>query len=198
MSQPAAEPCAFRLRRIGTVHRRDNQLLIEIFTPYRPGLIQLAHFSHVWVLWWAHQVDSEQHRTHLQMTPPYAPDKLTGVFASRAEYRPNPIGMTACKIVAIDEDEGLIEVVNIDAIDGTPVLDLKGYFPVTDRVPQVRVPDWIPWGAEDMPEEGIGLWEEEPVTDRVPQVHVPDWTPWGAEDMPEEGRDHQKKEAETG
>ena len=97
-----SEPCAFRLRRIGTVHRNGAQLTVEIFEQYRPGLKQLSHFSHVWVLWWAHHVDEEQYRTHLQMQPPYAEDQVTGVFASRSPFRPNPIGLSVVLLAVVN------------------------------------------------------------------------------------------------
>jgi len=48
-------------------------------------------------------------------------------------------------------------VQNIDALDGTPVIDLKAYFPVSDRVKDARLPDWLVGWPEWFPEEGLGL-----------------------------------------
>ena len=92
----------------------------------------------------------------LQTRPPYAEDKLTGVFACRSEYRPNPIAVTVCPLVAVDEEAGRVEVADIDAVDGTPLLDLKPYIGVTDRVRDVGVPDWFAGWPEWVPEEGLG------------------------------------------
>ena len=65
----------------------------------------------------------------------------TGIFAQRAKDRPNPIGITAVRIRALGA--GWVEVSGLDAIDGTPVLDLKPYVPQYDRVSDARVPAWI-------------------------------------------------------
>jgi tRNA (Thr-GGU) A37 N-methylase len=54
------------------------------------------------------------------------------VFACRAEHRPTPFAVSTCKIISIDETNGRIQLEYIDAIDGTPLLDIKPYFPVCD------------------------------------------------------------------
>jgi tRNA (Thr-GGU) A37 N-methylase len=64
-------------------------------------------------------------------------------------------------MVRVDHAKGEVEIVNIDAYDGTPVLDLKAYFPVCDRVKEVRVPPWAADWPEWLPEEGMGLEEGE-------------------------------------
>jgi tRNA-Thr(GGU) m(6)t(6)A37 methyltransferase TsaA len=117
----------YELHPIGHVRRSPQSVHLEIAEPFRPGLKQLEHFSHVIVLWWADQHDNAEDRSTMQCYPPYAPSKLTGVFACRAEYRPNPIGITTCKISDLDEEHGVLGVHNIDALNGTPILDLKGY-----------------------------------------------------------------------
>jgi tRNA (Thr-GGU) A37 N-methylase len=106
-------------------------------------------------LWWAHQHDNERSRSALQTEPPYAHGKVTGVFATRAEYRPNPIALTKCRILGVDEKEGDVRVNEIDAFDGTPLLDLKTCFPVLDRVREAYIPDWLEGWPEWLPEEGI-------------------------------------------
>jgi tRNA-Thr(GGU) m(6)t(6)A37 methyltransferase TsaA len=130
---------------------------LEITESYRSALKQLDHFSHVMVFWWAHKHDNDKSRNTLQCEPPYAKGKITGVFATRAEYRPNPIAITTCKILSVNETKGNIEVADIDAYDGTPIVDLKAYFPVCDRVKTVYIPEWLSDWPDWMPEEGIGL-----------------------------------------
>jgi tRNA-Thr(GGU) m(6)t(6)A37 methyltransferase TsaA len=147
----------FSIFPIGTVRRSENCAFIELFEPYRPALKQLDHFSHVIVLWWANQHDNKQSRTRLQTKPPYAQGVVTGVFATRAEYRPNPIAVTTCKLLSVDEEIGTIQVANIDAFDGTPVLDLKAYFQVCDRVEMATIPEWLSGWPAWMPEDGLGL-----------------------------------------
>jgi tRNA (Thr-GGU) A37 N-methylase len=90
-----------------------------------------------------------------------------GMFACRSPVRPNPIGLTTVEIKRVDHDNGHVEIVNIDAYEGTPVLDLKAYFPMCDRVKDVRVAQWAAEWPEWLPDSGMGLEEGEP---DVPQV----------------------------
>jgi len=134
---------AYEVRPIGTVRSAEQGSYLEIFEPFRPALKQLDQFSHVIVLWWADQLDDEESRRILECNPPYAEDKRTGIFACRAPCRPNPIATTVCKMVSVDEENGIVPLEYIDAEDGTPILDLKAYFPVSDRVREARMPEWL-------------------------------------------------------
>ena len=64
-----------------------------------------------------------------------------GIFAQRAKDRPNPLGVTVVALVSVDEDG--VTVRGLDAIDGTPILDLKPYFPEFDAAERARVPEWV-------------------------------------------------------
>ena len=143
-----------RVQSIGTVRRDKDTVFLDIPEAFRPGLAQLKRFSQLIVLWWDDRHDNEESRVMLQTRPPYAEDKLTGVFACRSEYRPNPIAFTMCKILNVDEQEGRIV---IDAFDGTQILDLKPYFPVCDRVKNASIPEWLAGWPNWMPERGLGL-----------------------------------------
>lgn len=145
MNKKAATPAKmYRVKPIGRVRKSGRSARMEILEPYRPALKQLEHFSHVVVVWWADKRDSEKYRSMLQTKPPYAKNKLTGVFACRAEYRPNPVALTTCRILGVDEGTGVVRVAWIDARNGTPLVDLKPYFPVCDRVREAHVPGWLP------------------------------------------------------
>ncbi|MBN2009586.1 SAM-dependent methyltransferase [candidate division KSB1 bacterium] len=147
----------FYVNQIGTVVRDGDDVLLVLEKSVIPALCCLSEFSHVIVLWWAHQLDGEDERKVLQIQPPYAPNTDTGVFASRAPIRPNPIMTTVCPIEDVDEANGIVKVSNIDAMHGSPILDLKGYFACCDRVERPVVPAWIPdWGPW-LPRTGIGL-----------------------------------------
>ena len=66
----------------------------------------------------------------------------TGVFACRAPVRPNLIAVSLCKILGIEE--GVLSVDKIDALDGSPILDIKPYIPSIDfEAEGIRVPDWL-------------------------------------------------------
>ena len=64
-----------------------------------------------------------------------------GVFAQRTRFRPNPIGVTAVELLAVDARG--ITVRGLDALDGTPVLDIKPYIPAFERKDDVRLPAWV-------------------------------------------------------
>ncbi len=148
----------FTIYPIGHIKRMNDEVYIKLLQKFIPAVKQLEHFSHVQILWWANGHDKEESRNTLQMTPPYGKNPpVTGVFASRAEYRPNPIALTTAKILAVNYEKGLVKVANIDAFDDTPVLDLKAYFPVCDRVKEAKIPDWITGWPDWLPEEGLGL-----------------------------------------
>jgi tRNA-Thr(GGU) m(6)t(6)A37 methyltransferase TsaA len=142
---------------IGVVRRAEDAVQLEISKPYRAGLKQLDQFSHVIVFWWADKVDTDELRSIMVTDPPYAPDHTTGVFACRSEYRPNPLAVTTCRIEGVSEQEGIVRVTNIDAFDGTRIVDLKAYFPVCDRVKEAWIPQWLSDWPEWMPEDGLGL-----------------------------------------
>jgi tRNA (Thr-GGU) A37 N-methylase len=69
--------------------------------------------------------------------------------------------MTTCKLLGMDEGQGVLQVADIDAVDGTRIVDLKAYFPVCDRVREAYIPEWLSDWPEWMPEDGIGLEEGE-------------------------------------
>lgn len=148
----------FTIFPIGYIKRSEDEVYIEILEKFIPALKQLEHFSHIQILWWANKVDSKEYRNRLDCIPPYGENPpVTGVFATRAEYRPNPIALTTAQIKDVNHEEGLVKIHNIDAIDNTPVLDIKAYFPVCDRVKKAIIPEWIVGWPEWLPEEGLGL-----------------------------------------
>ncbi len=149
----------FNMFPIGYIRRNNEEVKLEILEQFRPALKQLDQFTHVIVFWWADRHDNDKSRSKMQTKPPYASDKLTGVFACRAEYRPNPIAMTTCRLMNVDEERGIVKIADIDAYDGTPIVDLKAYFPVCDRVKKANIPEWLYGWPEWMPENGIGLEE---------------------------------------
>lgn len=145
------------LRPIGAIRREDERVWLEVDEPYRPGLLAVNRFSHVNVLWWVGGHDNESSRSIMQTELPYAPGVTAGVFACRAEYRPNPIATTTCKVLRVDVDAGEVDIAAIDAYAGSPLLDIKPYIGVVDRVRDIRVPEWYDGWPEWMPDEGIGL-----------------------------------------
>jgi tRNA-Thr(GGU) m(6)t(6)A37 methyltransferase TsaA len=147
----------YRIFPIGHVRREDGRTFLDIHPAFAPALKELETFSHVQVLWWFDQFDNEDARrtTEFDRMPFEAPP--LGVFACRAPMRPNPIGLTPAQILHIDREARTVEIADIDAYDGTPILDLKAYMPSQDRVRTVRVPDWAAAWPQWLPEDGLGL-----------------------------------------
>jgi tRNA-Thr(GGU) m(6)t(6)A37 methyltransferase TsaA len=128
---------------IGYVRAGKDGFRLEIESKYLPGLQELEGFSHVNVLWWSHLCDSHECRGILQCDRPYKlGPAAVGVFATRSPARPNPIAVSAVAILRIDSQNGVIHIPFIDAEDGTPIIDLKPYYPCLDRVRECTVPQW--------------------------------------------------------
>ena len=135
----------YQLMSIGrvSVNEADGRYLLEIDPPYREALGQLDRFSHVMVFWWADQMDGKEGRQILTTKLPYAPGESVGVFACRSEYRPNPIAVTTMPILSVDVEAGEVILPWIDAFDGSPVIDLKPYIPICDRIRDLHVAPWM-------------------------------------------------------
>ena len=133
---------SFSIKPIGVVRKNDDYTRIEILDDYVDGLMGLEGFSHILVFYWFDQNDTSEKRQTLQIHPRKDPrNPLTGVFATHSPVRPNLIALTRCKIVAITGH--IIEIEDIDAIDDSPVIDIKCYIPGSPKESEVRVPEWV-------------------------------------------------------
>lgn len=134
---------SFSVRTIGSISVSENETFIRLDKEYIPALTGLDGFGYVQVLWWFDGCDNEGSRSKLRETSPYknAPE-LLGTFATRSPERPNPIALTAAYVTYIDYENGIIGLSYIDALDGSPVLDIKPYTPSLDRVEEPVVPEW--------------------------------------------------------
>ena len=108
---------------------------------YAGGLLGLEAFSHIQVIFFMHQATWNP-ATDLVRRPRGRSDMpLVGIFAQRARHRPNPIGITTVSLIGVRDN--IITVRGLDAIDGTPVLDIKPYNPGFDAREAFKVPDWV-------------------------------------------------------
>ncbi|MFW9919280.1 MAG: tRNA (N6-threonylcarbamoyladenosine(37)-N6)-methyltransferase TrmO [Candidatus Thorarchaeota archaeon] len=129
---------------VGYVKKPENgQIFIEIEENYWDATLAMDMFSHIIVLWWITGRDNPSDRSNLQDYPPVEDAGLSGVFASRSPARPTPIGMTTVRIRQLDADQHRIYLDQIDAKDGTPVVDIKPYMPFSDKVDCAKVPEWF-------------------------------------------------------
>ena len=130
------------LNPVGVVKKQGSRAWLEVLPEYGPALKGLQDFSHLWVFYWFHGHDNPEERRTLQVHPRRDPaNPLTGVFACRAPVRPNLIGFTACRIVKVEGN--VVEVADLDALDGSPILDLKPYIPSGDAIPEAVTPGWL-------------------------------------------------------
>jgi len=131
----------FKIYPVGFIRKKDNTVLIEIDEKYNDALLGLEQFSHINVLYWFHENDNPESRSTLHVHPcGNQKNPLTGVFATHSPLRPNLIALCLCKILSIDGT--IIKIDKIDAFNGSPVIDIKSFFPTRLSIPDVRVPDW--------------------------------------------------------
>lgn len=144
-------PSSYSMQVIGHVESCFNE---KFAIPRQPGLVPAATativlvpgfaspdsvrgldaFSHLWLLFAFHATADAGWKPTVR-PPKLGGNQRVGVFASRATHRPNPIGMSVAKLLAIDTSLGVrIHVGGLDVLDGTPVLDIKPYLPYADAL----------------------------------------------------------------
>ncbi len=122
------------------VPRKRAEMVSEILIDeqWTDALQNIEEYSHIFVLFWMHKVGSEAVK---QLIQPRGDEKLptTGILATRARNRPNPIGIAVAEL--LERDGNKLIVKKLDAFDGTPVLDIKPYDDY-DVFEDIRVPEW--------------------------------------------------------
>ena len=114
---------------------------VVVAEPYVEALDDIEGFERVWLIYWMDRVGRFQPRV-----TPYRDTRAHGLFATRAPCRPNPIGLSAVRLL---RREGcILHVADLDIIDGTPLLDIKPYVPEFDAYPQSRA-GWFEEPGED-------------------------------------------------
>lgn len=148
------------LKEIGKV-RAGRSFAVELAPGYASGLTGLKGFSHVLIVWYADKSPAWDDSA-LLIDKPYrkAPDRL-GVFATRTPVRPNPICVSVAAVSSIDEKKGLVKLWWTDALDGTPVLDLKPYHPCSDLVKKTTCPPWCAHWPDSYEGSAKFDWESE-------------------------------------
>ncbi|MBS7616263.1 tRNA (N6-threonylcarbamoyladenosine(37)-N6)-methyltransferase TrmO [Candidatus Bathyarchaeota archaeon] len=127
---------------VGVVEKVEGEKAeIRIFQKFCSGLKGIEGFSHLIVLYWIHLRNSEEERRTLLVFPRRHTAKTeTGVFACRSPSRPNPIGL--CVVELLKRENCVLTVKGLDALEGSPIIDVKPYIPRTDSVHNARLPEW--------------------------------------------------------
>ena len=144
---------AMTLKAIGVVKNRVRQVPgvgynwqdeiseIVIDNSLTEALDGLDGFSHIIVIWWMHQA-GDTADLPLKIHPRGNKGlPLMGRFATRSPHRPNPLGKATARL--LQRQGNILTVKGLDAIDGTPVIDIKPYIPGYDSVADAEAPEWI-------------------------------------------------------
>lgn len=115
--------------------KSDGTGEIEIFDEYARGLKDVEGFSHLIILYWMHKSTNYS----LLIKTPWD-DKLHGLFTTRSQNRPNPIGLSVVRL--IKRDGNILKIKGMDAIEGTPVIDIKPYIPEFDEEKNIKI-GWL-------------------------------------------------------
>ena len=108
----------------------DTAGVLEIAPEYRAALADLGGFGRIWIVFHFHRSGGWGSKVR----PPRGGPKR-GLFATRAPDRPSPLGLTNVALESVDVEQGLVHVLGLDLLDGTPILDLKPYLPMFDAWP---------------------------------------------------------------
>jgi tRNA-Thr(GGU) m(6)t(6)A37 methyltransferase TsaA len=106
-----------------------GQVIVE--ERFRAGLQDLIGFERIWLISWFHKASHGD-----LMVTPYLDTLPHGVFATRSPARPSPIGISAVRLLQVSD--GVLEIADVDIVDGSPVLDIKPYVPEFDSYPGSR------------------------------------------------------------
>lgn len=130
----------FKKRTSARLNLKKMIAKIEVDPKLTVALDGLEGFSHIIVIYWMHRAvfDKKQLKTYPMGNKVAG---MQGLFAVRTPNRPNPIGKTTVKL--LERRGNILKVQGLDAIDGSPVLDIKPYIPGYDSASDVTVPSWV-------------------------------------------------------
>lgn len=118
-----------------------EEAYIELSKDYQPdALAGIADFSHVEILFYMNQVDPQKIKTSARHPRNNTEWPKVGIFSQRGKNRPNQIGLTICDVVKVEGRKLFIR--GLDAVDGTPVLDIKPWMKEFGPRGEIRQPEW--------------------------------------------------------
>jgi len=114
---------------------KDIEGSVEVFSEFEEGLQDLSGFSHIILLYHLHLSGEATLKVK-----PFLDHELRGVFSTRAPSRPNAIGLSVVRLLAVEGR--YLQVADLDIIDGTPLLDIKPFVPHFVRAEDIRT-GWL-------------------------------------------------------
>ena len=136
------------LKPIGTVKNRvkkprfggfaEEMSEIIVDKKFQEALKGIDDYSHLIIVYWMDKVQ-DYVISHWPQGNPKVP--IVGIFSCRCPQRPNPIGMTTVRLV--EHKGNRIKVKGLDILDGTPIIDIKPYWPQYDKPEKAKIPDWV-------------------------------------------------------
>ena len=105
---------------------------------FTDALNGIEDYSHVIIVYWMDKI-KDYVITHRPQGNPDVP--VVGIFACRCPQRPNPIAITTVRLMGRKGNK--IKVKGLDILDGTPIIDIKPYWPIYDYVKDGKIPDWV-------------------------------------------------------
>ena len=122
-------------RQSGLVEALEATVVFEPEYRIPEAVRGLEEFSHIWLIW---QFSQSRGWSPTVRPPRLGGNRRLGVFATRAPFRPNPIGLSSVRLTGIERHPALgpvLHVAGADLVDGTPILDIKPYIPYGDCHP---------------------------------------------------------------
>lgn len=104
---------------------------VRVYEAFEKGLQDLAGFERIWLIYWLHKAPEAR-----LLVTPFLDKQRRGVFATRAPARPVPIGISAVRLLKIRG--AVLDIADVDILDGTPLLDIKPYVPQFDSYPSSK------------------------------------------------------------
>ncbi len=134
----AASKYPYEVRRQASVDTNCSrgEIQLEPGRGFEQAVEDLAGFERIWIVYQFHGNSEWKPK----VMPPRGPRVKRGVFATRAPYRPNALGLSCVRLLKVDRLSIVVE--GHDLLDGTPVLDIKPYLPYADAFPEAKV-GWL-------------------------------------------------------
>ncbi len=129
---------AFRKKKNEGWESAVSEIIID--PQFEEALEGVEDYSHLLIIFWLNRLKKNERRVK-KIHPKSRQDlPLVGIFATRTQFRPNPIGLTLVQFIR--RKKNILRVRGLDAMDGTPVIDIKPISPLHEFLQDFRVPEW--------------------------------------------------------